>query len=223
MIGRRSGRRTTDSSGQRLDNPRLRPSGFGAAGTPARRRGSTVVKGSMSRSPKRARTTNPEPDDDHFAEAMADVVPLQPDHRGRVRAAPAVTTRRRPTAAAPSALPESHDDGVGAEEGYVAPGVDRRELRKLKRGDYAAGDVLDLHGQTAAEAVASVKQFIDSRRHRHRCVSIVHGRGLHSKGNVSVLKTRVREYLRRHTAVLAYAEAPRTDGGSGAVYVLLRK
>jgi DNA-nicking Smr family endonuclease len=51
----------------------------------------------------------------------------------------------------------------------------------------------------------------------------VHGRGLHSKGNVSVLKTRVRQCLRRHQAVLAYADAPRKDGGSGAVYVLLRK
>jgi DNA-nicking Smr family endonuclease len=82
---------------------------------------------------------------------------------------------------------------------------------------------MDLHRQTAMEAVANVKKFIESRRHRHLCVTIVHGRGLHSEGNVSVLKTRVRQYLRRHPAVLAYADAPRTDGGSGAVYVLLRK
>jgi DNA-nicking Smr family endonuclease len=40
---------------------------------------------------------------------------------------------------------------------------------------------------------------------------------------VSVLKTRVRQYLRHHPAVLAYADAPRAAGGSGAVYVLLRK
>jgi len=176
----------------------------------------------MTRSPKRGKTTDLKPDD-HFADAMADVVPLAPDHRGRVRAAP--TVGQRPRATMPVASPPStlDDDGIGTEEGYVAPGVDRRELRKLKRGDYVAGDVLDLHGQTAAEAVANVKKFIDSRRNRHRCVSIVHGRGLHSKGNVSVLKTRVREYLRRHPAVLAYADAPRKVGGNGAVYVLLRK
>jgi DNA-nicking Smr family endonuclease len=83
--------------------------------------------------------------------------------------------------------------------------------------------VLDLHGQTAAEAIATLEQFIEGRRHRHRCVCVVHGRGLHSKENVSVLKARVRQYLRRHPAVLAYADAPRTDGGRGAVYVLLRK
>jgi DNA-nicking Smr family endonuclease len=48
-------------------------------------------------------------------------------------------------------------------------------------------------------------------------------RGLHSKGNPPILKTRVREYLRSHPAVLAYTDAPVSHGGSGAVYVLLRK
>jgi len=170
---------------------------------------------------KRPRTTDPDVDADPLAEAMADVIPLAPDARGRVRSAPAVATR--PKATAPASSSPAQDEGIAAEEGYVASGIDRRELRKIKRGDYVPGSVLDLHGQTAAEAVASVQEFIDSRRHRHRCVSIVHGRGLHSTGNVSVLKTRVRQYLRRHPAVLAYADAPRTDGGSGAVYVLLRK
>ena len=182
----------------------------------------TYTRGSpMTRPPKRTATTDPDSVVDDLADAMADVVPLAPDHRGRVRAAPVVTTR--PKATPPAASSAGDDDGVGADEGYAAPGVDRRELRKLKRGDYVASSTLDLHGQTAAEAVASVKQFIESRHHRHRCVCIVHGRGLHSKENVSVLKTRVRQYLRRHPAVLAYADAPRTDGGSGAVYVLLRK
>jgi DNA-nicking Smr family endonuclease len=77
---------------------------------------------------------------------------------------------------------------------------------------------------TAAEACASAQHFIDSSRHsRHRCVCIVHGRGLHSDGGTAILRAQVRKYLRSHRSVLAYADAPRTDGGSGAVYVLLRK
>jgi DNA-nicking Smr family endonuclease len=175
----------------------------------------------MSRSPKGARTNDPNSDVDHLAEAMADVIPLRPDPRGRVRAGPDFATRHRATA--PPSSSARHDDGAGAEEGYVAAGVDRRELRRIKRGDYAPDSRLDLHAQTAAEAVANVKRFIDNRRHRDRCVCIVHGRGLHSKGNVSILKARVRQSLRRHAAVLAYSDAPRADGGSGAVYVLLRK
>ena len=116
-------------------------------------------------------------------------------------------------------------DDVDASDGdFVAPGVDRRELRRIKRGEQSVGERLDLHGMTAADACASAGRFIDSSRHsRHRCVCIVHGRGLHSEGHVSILKARVRASLRSHPSVLAYADAPPSDGGTGAVYVLLRK
>ena len=177
----------------------------------------------MSRSPTRAKKVQPDSDPDPLAEAMADVVPLAPDPRGRVRGAPAVPVQPKPTPTTKASPPVVHEDDADELDGYVAPGVDRRELRKIKRGDYAPGEVLDLHGLTTAEATAKLKLFIDSRRHRHRCVCIIHGRGLHSKGNVAVLKAHVRQFLRRHPAVLAYADAPRTDGGSGAVYVLVRK
>jgi DNA-nicking Smr family endonuclease len=77
---------------------------------------------------------------------------------------------------------------------------------------------------TTVEAGACVRRFVDSSRGSgHRCICIVHGRGLHSEGKIAILKARVRECLRAHPAVLAYADAPRADGGAGAVYVLLRK
>jgi DNA-nicking Smr family endonuclease len=154
-------------------------------------------------------------DAEAFEREMADVVRLAPDPRGRVRAAPPITLPA-PTTPAP--------DQVEPDEDFAAAGVDQREIRKLKRGEYVAGDRLDLHGMTAVDACASVRRFVDSSRHRrHRCVCIVHGRGLHSAGNVSVLKARVRECLRSHRSVLAYADAPWSDGGAGAVYVLLRR
>ena len=155
-------------------------------------------------------------DAEAFELEMADVVRLGPDPRGRVRRASPIN--------APSAEPPSDDHVDGSDDGFAAHGVDRREIRKLKRGDYPAGNRHDLHGMTAAEACASAGRFIESsRRSRHRCVCLVHGRGLHSEGKVSILRARVREYLRSHRAVLAYADAPRSDGGAGAVYVLLRK
>jgi DNA-nicking Smr family endonuclease len=160
-------------------------------------------------------------DAEEFARAMVDVLRLAPDPRGRVRAMPSLGP---PRTAIPSGDPPTETDAGGsAAAGFVAPGVDRRELRKLKRGDHVATDWLDLHGLTAENAVASVTRFIDQRRHRHRCVCVVHGRGLHSEGNVSILKARVRLCLRRHRGVLAYADAPRGEGGPGAVFVLLRK
>ena len=155
-------------------------------------------------------------DADAFEQAMADVVRLPQDPRGRAPLAPV---------ADPPTVPVSPDEDTAAtDESFAAPGVDRREIRKLKRGDYQAADLCDLHGMTAAEAKTRVDQFIANSRHRqHRCVCIVHGRGLHSSGQASILRARVRAQLRSHAAVLAFADAPRTDGGAGAVYVLLRK
>ena len=155
-------------------------------------------------------------DADAFALEMRDVVRLPQDPRGRVRAAPRISA-----SPAATSRPTTGDESADA---FVAPGVDRREIRKLKGGKYPAGDSRDLHGMTAAHARTVVRQFIETSRHRGlRCVSIVHGRGLHSEGNAPILKTRVREYLRSQPAVLAYADAPASEGGPGAVYVLLRK
>lgn len=160
-------------------------------------------------------------DDDEFRRAMTDVTPVTADPRGRARARPRVTTPPPSQATGDAGRGATIDAAADAD--YTAPGVDRRTLRQLKRGGIPPGDHLDLHGQTAAEAAARVTRFIDVNRPRHRCVCIVHGRGLHSEGNVAILRTRVRALLRAHRGVLAYADAPRTGGGSGAVYVLLRK
>jgi DNA-nicking Smr family endonuclease len=117
-----------------------------------------------------------------------------------------------------------HRDREQSVESLVAPGVDRRELRRLKRGEHAIGGRLDLHGLKADEALARVQRFLERSRHDgHRAVCIVHGRGLNSKDGIAVLKTRVREFLRTHRAVLAFTDAPPDYGGTGAVYVLLRK
>ncbi|MEP7308544.1 MAG: Smr/MutS family protein [Acidobacteriota bacterium] len=165
-------------------------------------------------------TSAADADVEYFLTAMTGVVRLAQDPRGHVPVAPPI---RPPRAASSAPSPTARETIEHSEAGFAAPGVDRRELRKLKRGDYPAGRRLDLHGMTAAEAVAGVMRFIDDGHRRHRCVCIIHGRGLHSEANVSILKTRVRAYLRTHRAVLAYADAPRGDGGDGAVYVLLRK
>ncbi len=111
-------------------------------------------------------------------------------------------------------------------EGKVA-GLDPGVVRKLRRGDYAVQGHLDLHGQTREEAKAAVERFLrDARRAGKRCVVVVHGRGLHSKDQLPVLKEALKGWLgqarfARH--VLAFATARPCDGGAGAVYVLLRR
>ena len=155
-------------------------------------------------------------DADAFAREMRDVVRLQQDPRGRVRAAPRISA-----SPAATSRPTTADESADA---FVAPGVDRREIRKLKGGKYPAGDSRDLHGMTAAHARTVVRQFIENSRHRGlRCVSIVHGRGLHSEGNAPILKTRVREYPQIAARGAGVRRCTASDGGPGAVYVLLRK
>lgn len=111
-------------------------------------------------------------------------------------------------------------------EGAVS-GFDPYVLRKLRRGEFSVQGHLDLHGLTRAEAKARVDAFLqEERRKGKRCVVLVHGRGLHSKDQMPVLKEALRTWLAtarfgRH--VLAFATARPQDGGAGAVYVLLRK
>ncbi|HYG69119.1 MAG TPA: Smr/MutS family protein [Anaeromyxobacteraceae bacterium] len=111
-------------------------------------------------------------------------------------------------------------------EGRVSS-VDVGTVRKLRRGEYAVQGHLDLHGLTREEAKGAVEEFLRrSRNAGKRCVLLVHGRGLHSKDQIPVLKEALRSWLAtarfgRH--VLAFATAQPVDGGAGAVYVLLRR
>ena len=109
----------------------------------------------------------------------------------------------------------------------AAPGVDARLLRSLRRGDFSIQDRLDLHGLTQPEAKNALDRFLsDSRRARKRCVLIVHGKGLNSQDQLPVLKERMRGWLAQKSigkTVLAFATARPQDGGTGAVYVLLRR
>jgi DNA-nicking Smr family endonuclease len=111
-------------------------------------------------------------------------------------------------------------------EGCVA-GFDRAIVRRLRRGEYAVQGHYDLHGLTKDEAKVAAERFLrDARTAGKRCVVLVHGRGLHSKDQMPVLKEALKRWLstaRFGKHVLAFATARPQDGGAGAVYVLLRR
>jgi len=111
-------------------------------------------------------------------------------------------------------------------EGF-APGLDARILRRMRRGHYSIQAHCDLHGLTREQAKKELNLFIeDSHRRGRRLVLVVHGRGLHSKDQIPVLKEGLRIWLssgRISRHVLAFTSAQRSDGGTGAVYVLLRR
>lgn len=113
---------------------------------------------------------------------------------------------------------------TGDELVYSRPGIRRFTLRRLRRGEFAVSAELDLHGHTAAAAQAALARFLsESRRLNQTCVRIIHGKGLRSPGKKPVLKAKIYRWLSRRDEVLAFASARPMDGGTGAVYVLLKR
>lgn len=107
---------------------------------------------------------------------------------------------------------------------YSATGLQKNVLRKLRRGDYRREVELDLHGLTVEPARQALNQLLaEAKREGWQCIKIVHGKGLRSTNRGPVLKSRVNTWLQHCGQVLAFCSAPPTDGGTGVVYVLLRR
>ena len=116
------------------------------------------------------------------------------------------------------------DDALdsGEELVYLRDGMSRQVLRRLRRGHWVIQDGLDLHGLNRNQAAAAVASFLRQCAARGlRCVRIVHGKGLGSHNREPVLKLKLRKWLPLRQEVLAYCQAPATEGGSGALLVLL--
>ena len=174
--------------------------------------------------------------------------PLSPEEISLFRAAMAQVSRHQPAPRArnrrpvPSAKPrstEADERAVIAEllsgpidvdpvEGTDAlafrnSGIQDRVWRRLQRGSYRLGAELDLHGLNREAAYREVATFIgDCRSRGIRCVRIIHGKGLRSPNSGPVIRTLLDQWLRRCADVLAFCAARPHDGGTGAVYVLLR-
>ncbi len=106
---------------------------------------------------------------------------------------------------------------------YRVPGVQDGVLRRLRRGHYRVERDLDLHGLNRHQAQLAVVRFLAECQQRDvRCVRIVHGKGNGSPNSGPVIKRLLDGWLRKRRDVLAYCSARPVDGGTGAVYVLLR-
>ena len=112
---------------------------------------------------------------------------------------------------------------TGDELSFARNGIGPQTLRRLRRGHWVVQAELDLHGLTSAEAREMLVEFLNHCRRRGvRCVRIIHGKGLRSKNREPVLKQKVAHWLVQRQEILAFCQARRFDGGSGAVVVLLK-
>ena len=81
-----------------------------------------------------------------------------------------------------------------------------------------------MHGLTGAQARVQLREFVVEASDRGLgCVRVIHGKGLRSGPGGPVLKTLVQRWLVRWDEVLGFVSARARDGGSGAIYVLIRR
>ena len=105
---------------------------------------------------------------------------------------------------------------------FRRPGIGTDITRKLRKGEWSIQGQIDLHGLRSDEARNAMGQFIrDAKRMGWRCVRVVHGKGLGSPGKEPVLKSKVQRWLVQKNEVLAFVQAKPSDGGGGALLVLM--
>ena len=106
---------------------------------------------------------------------------------------------------------------------YCNRDIPRNRLRELRNGEIRWQARLDLHGLKPDAARKALCNFIDQQSTgSNRCLLIIHGKG-GRLGEEPVLKNHVNHWLQQFPQVLAFHSAIPRDGGTGAVYVLLKR
>lgn len=173
---------------------------------------------------------NPDDDDDLFRRSLSDVKPLRHDrvepHHKKRKPHPARhledEARVLKDMMSDDFVPE--DIETGEHLFFARPGLQTKVLRKLRRGQFRIDDELDLHGLTVTEARQALTGFLQHcLAENNRCVRIIHGKGLGSAHRGPVLKQMLNKWLPLRDEILAFSSALPVDGGTGAIYVLLRK
>lgn len=185
---------------------------------------------------KGASTRELSPDEaDLFALAMREV---KPRRRERARRRPADDVPpAEDSAEAPPAdvrtgprlerLPVTSTDRLPELKPGASPGLDKRTAARLKRGQLAIEGRIDLHGMTQDKAHRALEGFLAaSQAAGKRCVLVITGKGLRPSGETGVLRNLVPRWMNApaiRARVLSFCTAQPRDGGTGALYVLLRR
>ena len=167
---------------------------------------------------------------DWFRKSMNGVRPIRTDKvlPNLPKPSPDPVQTRKDEARVMEKLLDSRYDPAECQPGDVLifkrPGVPKAVFQKLRKGQYSMSTELDLHGMTTAEAEQALNRFITHARETGaRCVRIVHGKGHRSGNRGPVLKPLVSKWLAKRDEVLAFCSARPVDGGTGALYVLLKR
>ena len=105
--------------------------------------------------------------------------------------------------------------------------IDPKKRRALLRGKIEIEASLDLHGLNQDQAHARLKAFINyCYYHQKRFVTIITGKGKSADGYGGILKRIVPQWLKSYDLapyIIGFENAHVSHGGSGALYVWIRK
>jgi len=162
---------------------------------------------------------------DLFNQAMVDVKPHKHDRVSQQQKPSAIKKRKQ--AAADNIEDTLSDDFIpecGEWLEFSRPGIQKSLLKQIRNGKLPVEDRLDLHGYTRDRARTTLLEFIHhSQQSDFKLVCVVHGKGYHSEDGRPVLKAMANKWLQNIDIVLAFTTAQPRDGGTGAVYVLLKR
>ena len=167
-------------------------------------------------------------DESLFLAEMAGVRPLRPDNKIKIRKKPKTPARLATEEDYRFAINDVFSSAEMLEDcpeilSFSRSGLQHNVLKKLRQGKHPIEHALDLHGLTIKQARNELIEFLgecETAGVSHAI--IVHGKGFRSKDK-PVIKPMVNRWLRAVDNVLAFHSAQAKDGGSGAVYVLLKK
>jgi DNA-nicking Smr family endonuclease len=168
-----------------------------------------------------------------FRAAVGDVTPLVTDKvvdLNKTKHDPATLALRRQAATAEVAQDRNHlsDDHVEMVKpydilSYRCNGLQDGVFRKFRLGKYQVDARLDLHKKTVDQARSDVYQFIeDAVKYDLRNLMILHGKG-EKEATPALLKSWVNKWLPQLDEILAFHSCQPQHGGTGAIYVMLRK
>jgi len=171
-------------------------------------------------------------DKELFRQAVKSVKPLKkPNLVKSVTKPPAITVHKKIVehVAVPKEEPihlsdfYTHEVQAQSILSFCQHSIPGKRLKELRQGIIPWQGKLDLHGLRQTEAQQALVNFIlRAINNNQRCLLIIHGKGS-PQGEAPVLKNLVNHWLKQIPQVLAFHSALPKDGGSGALYVLLKR
>jgi len=164
-------------------------------------------------------------DSNLFSQAMGDVKPHKHEKVSQYKKPTSIKLRKQsPQQEIKDTLSDDFIPECGEFLEFFRPGIQKSLLKQIRNGKLPIEDRLDLHGYTRDQARKTLLDFIHhGQQNNFKLVCVVHGKGYHSEDGRPVLKAMVNKWLQNIDIVLAFTTAHIQDGGTGAVYVLIKR